>query len=194
MANKEYLLSQIADAGYDVGFGAKKHFATFDIVEKTPGWIGLVSMGVGVFALFVDCLATQHISAVLIVLGICGLLINSYSEVKQNYEKVGKHLTQLFNELKALYFHVKSSGKIDFSEEEEKLSAIKSDFFSSCISKQILFSDWYAHYKFFWQHQIDWIDEQKQFSFFRDKVPLSFYGFVFLVIVGLGGCFFYLLF
>ncbi|AWN16176.1 hypothetical protein SALB1_1978 [Salinisphaera sp. LB1] len=45
---------------------------------------------------------------------------------------------------------------------------------SSNQSKQILFSDWYAHYKFFWQHQIEWIDEQKQFTFWRDKVPLSF--------------------
>jgi hypothetical protein len=30
-----------------------------------------------------------------------------------------------------------------------------------------------THYKFFWQHQIEWIDEQKQFTFWRDKVPLS---------------------
>ena len=41
------------------------------------------------------------------------------------------------------------------------------------IPKQILFSDWFAHYKFFWQHQIGWIDEQLNFKFFRDKVPLT---------------------
>ena len=170
---KDYLLAQIADAAYDVGFGAKKHFATFDIVEKAPGFIGLISIGVGIFALFVNILATQHISAVLIIIGICGLIINSYNEAKQNYEKTGVFLTELFNELKTLYFHVKSSDKSDFSEEQMQLSEIKTKFFSNCISKQILFSDWFAHYKFFWQQQIDWINEQKNFKFWRDKVPLS---------------------
>jgi len=193
---KEYLLTQIVDAAYDVGFGAKKHFATFDIVEKAPGWIGLISMGVGVFALFVDILATQHISAILIIIGICGLIINSYSEVKQNYERTGVFLTQLFNELKTLYFHVKSSDKSDFLEEEKQLSEIKSRFFSSCISKQILFSDWFAHYKFFWQQQIDWINEQKNFKFWRDKVPLSASVCCLFVVLSSGAfimyfCFFY---
>ena len=66
------------------------------------------------------------------------------------------------------------------------------------MSKQILFSDWYAHYKFFWQHQIEWVDEQKKFDFFRDKVPLSLYVFIaalILMVIGfiykanLGACF-----
>jgi len=54
------------------------------------------------------------------------------------------------------------------------LDAIQQEFFSAGETKQILFADWYAHYKFFWQHQIEWIDEQKHFRFWRDKVPLSF--------------------
>lgn len=170
---KDDLLRQIADTAYNVGFGAKKHFATYDIVEKAPGWIGFISLGVGVFALFIEMLATKHMSAILIVLGITGLLINLYSETKQAYEQKGIFLTTLFNELKSLYFSVKSSDKSDFKEEAEKLSDIESRYYSNCISKQILFSDWYAHYKFFWQHQIDWVDEQKHFNFWRDKIPLS---------------------
>lgn len=168
------MLKQITDTAYNVGFGAKKHFATYDIVEKSPGWIGFVSMGVGIFALFLDALAIKHMSAILIVLGISGLLINLYSANKQTYEQKGVALTQLFNELKSLYFSVKSLEKTDFVKEAETLSDIESRYYSNCISKQILFSDWYAHYKFFWQHQIGWIDEQKHFKFWRDKVPLSF--------------------
>ena len=171
---KDDLLKQIADTAYNVGFGAKKHFATYDIVEKAPGWIGFISLGVGVFALFIDVLATKHMSAILIVLGISGLLINLYSEVKQTYEQKGVVLTKLFNELKSLYFVVKALDKSDLTEEAEQLAEIEARYYSNCISKQILFSDWYAHYKFFWQHQIDWIDEQKYFNFWRDKVPLSF--------------------
>ena len=81
--DKAYLLKRIADTGYNVGFGAKKHFATYDIVEKAPGWIGFISLAIGVFALFIDSLATKHISAVLIVAGISGLLVNAYAESKQ---------------------------------------------------------------------------------------------------------------
>lgn len=172
--DKSYLLKKIADTAYNVGFGAKKHFATYDIVEKAPGWIGFLSLAFGVFALFIDVLATKHISAILIVLGISGLLVNAYNDGKQKYEKSGALLTNLFNELKTLYFCVKSSSNSDFSQEINALSRIELEFSSNCISKQILFSDWYAHYKFFWQHQIEWIDEQKHFAFWRDKVPLSF--------------------
>jgi hypothetical protein len=168
------LLGKIADTAYNVGFGAKKHFATYDIVEKAPGWIGFISLAVGVFALFVDVLATKHISAILIVLGISGLLINAYSDTKQKYEETGKRLTALFKKLKGIYFSVKASSKTNFDEEINELNRIEEEFCASCISKQILFSDWYAHYKFFWQHQIDWVDEQKDFKFWRDKVPLSF--------------------
>jgi len=172
--NKDDLLLRIADTAYNVGFGAKKHFATYDIVENAPRWIGFISLAVGVFALIVDVLATKHISAILIVLGISGLLIYSYDDTKLNYEKNGKLLTQLFNDLKSLYFAVKSSNPKDYSEEIYKLTEIESTYYSSCISKQIFFSDWYAHYKFFWQHQIYWIDEQKHFRFWRDRMPLSF--------------------
>ena len=66
-----------------------------------------------------------------------------------------------------------------------RLEALQTEVFSSNQSKQILFSDWYAHYKFFWQHQIEWIDEQKQFTFWRDKVPLSLSFTVAVVVIGL---------
>ena len=49
--NKSNLLMSIAETGYNVGFGAKKHFATYDIVQKAPGWIAFVSFVVGVSAL-----------------------------------------------------------------------------------------------------------------------------------------------
>lgn len=171
--DKQNLLKRIADTAYNVGFGAKKHFATFDIVDKAPGWIGFISLTVGVFALYLDTLATKHISAMLVVLGIAGLLINTYGESKQQYESKGVLLTNLFNRLKTLYFSVKSSNNSDFSAEIIELERIELEVNSNGISKQILFSDWYAHYKFFWQHQIEWIDEQKHFRFWRDKIPLS---------------------
>lgn len=83
-------------------------------------------------------------------------------------------LTELFNRLKALYFNVKASEKADLLEFERQLQAIEDEYSKVGMSDQMLFSGWMAHYKFFWEHQIDWVDEQKHFRFFRDKLPLSF--------------------
>ena len=47
------------------------------------------------------------------------------------------------------------------------------EFYAVSISKQIYASDWFAHYKFFFQMQIDWIDEQKQFRWYKDLIPKS---------------------
>lgn len=172
--NREDLLKSIAETGYNVGFGAKKHFATYDIVAKVPGIIGFASTAVGIFALFLDFLSTKFLSAAFIVFGVAGMSMSHYDHKKEEYATAGGDLTQLFNRLRTLYFNVKAADGSDLSEFEKTLAEIQEQFGAQCISKQILFSDWYAHYKFFWQHQIEWIDEQKKFRLFRDKIPLSF--------------------
>ena len=171
---KSDLLKSIAEKGYDVGFGAKKHFATYDIIERAPGLIGFSSMAFGIFALAVNDISTELTSATFILLGVIGLYISLNDHKKSSYEQSGVALTRLYNELKALYFKVKSLDEVsDFSVLQKELSDIESRYYPACISKQILFSNWYAHYKFYWEHQIDWVNEQLNFSFFRDKVPLS---------------------
>ena len=47
---RDDLLKCIADTGYNVGFGAKKHFATYDLVEKSPGWISFLSIAFGIYS------------------------------------------------------------------------------------------------------------------------------------------------
>lgn len=181
---KEELLRCIAETGYNVGFGAKKHFATYDIVDKVPGVIGFASIAVGVFALFVDFLATKHLSAAFIILGVAGICISSYDHKKNQYSEAGKELTELFNRLKTLYFKAKSCSEEEREAIIGELSDIENQYIAKSLDDQIIFSDWYAHYKFFWQQQIDWIDEQKHFRFFRDKIPLSFMlGFVLLIVL-----------
>jgi hypothetical protein len=172
--DKNTLLKMIAETGYNVGFGAKKHFATYDIVEKAPGWIGILSLAVGVFALFIDDIANNKIlSAAITILGVGGLYISFYNDKKDNYVKAAVEILKLFNRLKSLYFKVQASSSHDFTAEHGELEKIENEFYNLAITKQIFLSDWYAHIKFFWQHQIDWIDEQKHFKFMRDKVPLS---------------------
>jgi len=173
--NKDNLLKSVADTGYNVGFGAKKHFATFDIVQKAPGWVASISLIVGVYALIWDPLSSKIIGASVVVLGIVGLYVSLYDPEKRSYEQNGVKLTQLYTRLRDLYRDIQSApAGFDLSLYQDRLKAIEGEYYASCISKQILFSDWYAHYKFFWQHQIDWIDEQKKFTLLRDKLPLSF--------------------
>jgi len=171
---KNDLLKHIAETGYNVGFGAKKHFATYDIVDKAPGFIGFLSTAVGIFGLYIDDLSGKFLSATFIILGIAGLYISFYDSKKAEYVSVATQLTQIFNELKRLYLKTKSALPGELGNIETELYALEDRYNLASMSKQIMFSDWYAHYKFFWQHQIDWVDEQKNFTFFRDKVPLSF--------------------
>lgn len=182
--NRDDLLKCIAETGYNVGFGAKKHFATYDLVEKSPGWISFISIAFGIYSLAFKELSTSFLSASFTVLGVVGLYVSMYDAKKSDYEKAGVELTKIYNQLRALYYSVQS--KSDFDDLTSLISEyqqLESQYYSIGLSKQILFSDWYAHYKFFWQHQIEWVDEQKNFSFFRDKVPLSSYIFLVVLIV-----------
>ncbi|KQW81998.1 SLATT domain-containing protein [Brevundimonas sp. Root1279] len=168
---KDGLLKSIAETGYNVGFGAKKHFATYDIVEKAPGWIGFISLAVGILSLVFEGLSAKLPSACLTIAGVVALYIAFYDRDKGKYERAGKEMTQLFNQLRDLYRQVQADADLKVS--AGSLGLIEGRFYEVAISKQILFSDWYAHYKFFAQHQIEWIDEQKHFTW-RDQVPLSF--------------------
>ena len=125
------------------------------------------------------------------MLGVVGLYVSMYDAKKSDYEKAGVELTKIYNQLRALYYSVQSkSDSDDLTNLISEYQQLESQYYSVGLSKQILFSDWCAHYKFFWQHQIEWVDEQKNFSFFRDKVPLSFYMFLVVLIV-MAICFIY---
>jgi hypothetical protein len=168
------LLKSVAETGYNVGFGAKKNFATHDIVQKVPGGLGLISLGVGLYALIYEPLNAKWIAATMVLFGIISLVITHYDQNKAEYAKEGERLTALFYELRDLYRDVKAAAdEGDLGPYRARLDTIHAAFVSTSQTKQILFADWYAHFKFFWQHQIEWIDEQKRFRFWRDKMPLS---------------------
>lgn len=180
--NKDLFLKSIAETGYNVGFGGRKHWATYDIVDKVPGFIGFGSMAFGIFALIYDELSAKYLSAALLVIGLIGLYVSFYDHKKGDYERSANKLTTLYNDLRDLYREVK--GGVDVLDSHvDRLKVIEGEYYNNCISKQVLFSDWYAHYKFFWQYQIDWVEEQKNFRLFRDKIPLSLMFWVFLVVV-----------
>ncbi|MDT3722846.1 SLATT domain-containing protein [Pseudomonas oryzihabitans] len=168
-------LKLIAQKAYDVGYSAKLHYSTYDIVEKGPGLIGLFSLIIGVFSLYIDSLGTKNISAAITGIGICSLYISFYSETKENYLDAGKKLTRLYDNLKMLHAKCKANHQFN-ADDEQELERITDEFRNCCLNKQILFASWFAHKKFFWEQQVAWIEENRKFSFWRDKLPLSLYG------------------
>lgn len=167
------MLKVIARHGYNVGFGAKKNFATYDIICKASGWISFISLSVGIFALFVPQLATNIISAILIIFGVATMYIQFYDTEKSNYAKAGTEQTKIFNELELIYLNVKTDGHYNYTNTQESLNKIMDKFYSTVISKQIFGSNWYAHYKFFCEFEKRWVEDELGLSL-KDKVPLSF--------------------
>ena len=166
------MLKLIARHGYNVGFGAKKNFATYDLICKASGWISFISLAVGVFALFIPELATNIISAILIIFGVATMYIQFYDSEKQSYESAGIEQTKIFNELEVIYRNVKSDANFDYQRTQQSIDAIMSRFYGTVISKQIFGSNWYAHYKFYCEFEKAWVEEELNLTL-KDKIPLS---------------------
>jgi hypothetical protein len=172
---KEMLLKSLATNGYNVGFGAKKNFASYDIIIKLPSWISFLVLAIGIIQLGYPIIGNcKWLSTILILVSVAALYVNVFNSTVENFEKEGIRLTKIFNQLRNLYLQVESETKTNFTCEVTEINSIMVDFYSNVISKQVFLSQWFAHFKFFYEMQIDWIDEQLKFKFFKDKVPNSF--------------------
>jgi hypothetical protein len=181
---KEKLLESIAINSYNVGFGAKKNFASHDIIVKLPSWIGFITLSIGILQLYYSVLGNnKELSVILILISVASLYLSVFNSSIEKFDKEGIRETQIFNKLKNLYFTVKSETKTDFTEEINKMNEIMNDFYSETIAKQVFMSQWYAHYKFFYEMQIEWIDEELKFNFFKDKIPNSLKHLIILILL-----------
>ena len=184
--NKQSLLRFIAKSGSKVGFGAKRHFATFDIVDKSPTIFSVSVLLIGVLKVAYNEFPYQKETSILLILiGVIGIYLNQVRQNKDEYQQVGTKLTRQFYELEELYYKVKDSDKADLSLEIDQAKSIMEDFYNYSISNQILGADFYAYIKFFTEMQIEWIDDELHFQFFRDKIPnsIKFLSFIILLIL-----------
>lgn len=177
------LLKHIAETGYNVGYSAKLHFASFEMIEKLPRLLSFISLAFGVYALAFAEISTKLTSSTLLVLGLIGIYISHKNSDKNNYEQKGIALTGFFNDLKHLMTEVKTNTK-SAQEASETLKNIEKSYNTCCASDHPMFATWFAHYKFFWEQQTAWIEEHRPFSFWRDKIPLSLWFTIFLITMG----------
>lgn len=174
---KDLFLKQLAENGYNVIYGAKKHFATYDTVVKMPGRIAFITLAIGIWQIYLPSfLYNTEVSLILIIASIIALVVSQYNNEKDRYGEVGDQLIQIHNKLREIYYQIQSSEQKvveNDSYESLRMNELLKDYYRISISKQIFISDWLAHYKLFFQSQYEWIDEQKNFTW-RDKIPLSF--------------------
>lgn len=181
---KNDFLKTIATKGYDIGFGAKKNFASFDIICKLPSWTGFLSLSIGIIQIaYEDISFNKQLSILLILVGIAILYLDVFKSKADEFEKEGVRLMLIFNKMRDLYLKAKSDPNFVYSNFEVEYQNLLSDFYSHTISKQVFLSHWYAHFKFFYETQIEWIDEQLKFRFFRDKFPNTLKTIFFLIVI-----------
>ena len=148
--NKESLLKQIAEKGYVVSFAANLNFATYDIVTVLPPKVTFISLAISIIGLVWPEISTYWISVPILLMSIACIYTERYSKSINGYGDRGRENTHQWNELKELYFRVKSSEEdSDFSEEFKQLKNISDEFNKTSEYDQIFFANWFAHYKLF---------------------------------------------
>ncbi|WP_037284720.1 SLATT domain-containing protein [Saccharibacillus sacchari] len=183
--SREEFLKLLASRGYNIYFGAKKHLSTYDIIEKFPRFIALIGVSIGVVQLWKsDIPYSDLISLALVIISIISYTITQYDGEKNAYNDSGKALTRLHDDLKALYLAAKSETHFDYERHKPELTRIMNDYSRLSISKQIFFSHTLAHIKFFGESQIEWMNDELKFKFWKDKVP-GIYKIMLLLLVTL---------
>lgn len=172
MNARESLKKRSAHIGYSLGFGAKRHFATYDIVEKTPAYFGVFSFSVGIAFLIYknDSLAT-FIGASSSVIGFALLYLNDYLNEKEKYINIGKQLNTLYGKVHAIYDKSLSCEEDEIPKLEKELTEINDEFQKISIHKQVFLSNEFAHFKLFFESQPKWFVDELELTFWRDKIP-----------------------
>lgn len=188
MNRREGLKKRTAQIGYNLAFGTKRHFATYDIVEKTPAYFGVFSFAVGIAFLIYknDSLAT-FIGASSSVIGFALLYLNDYLNEKEKYMSIGKQLNILYDKVHELYEKVQSCQEDEFPTIESDLTKINDEFQKISIHKQVFFSNESAHFKLFWESQPKWFVDELGLTFWKDKIPAIWrlYAVIILIIIGI---------
>jgi len=193
--NRKVVLKKIAESGYNIGFGGKKHFVTYDLYRIFPRLIGIATIMVGIIQLtdlfedFVNPYASDILSALLIIVGVLGLVIDLSSENKESYEVVGKKLLSYFNELRSMYNEV--DGLIDesnLSTYNDRIKQINDEADHLSMSKQAIGTHIITHLGFFYVMQSKWVVNELKLTW-KDKFPLLHWesfllcGILFLLVV-----------
>lgn len=172
--SKQALRRRSAEIGYNLGFGAKRHFSTFDMVEDLPDYFGVLTTAIGVFFLkYPNADLSDFLSVVTIGVGLGIWHLNSYSKDKSRFIEVGKELNNLFNDTRGIFEKSQTCQESEVPALETRLDEINKRFQDISIHKQVFGSGVYAHYKLFYESQAEWFEKELGLTFWKDKFPAS---------------------
>ena len=172
---------RLAELGYNMGYGAKRQFASYDLVEKFPFYFTVFTFAVGIFTLAYPEVGTpKWLSIGILVFSYIMTSVNSYSKSKEGFIESGKRIQECYGRIRNLYIEVDSKeASVVFREMEE----IEAEYHKVSLHKQVFGSDIYAHFKLFGESQSKWFVKELKLKFWRDMVPAALYKFIFMVIV-----------
>tara|TARA_Y100001973_G_C5187924_1_gene329046 strand:+ start:1560 stop:2255 length:696 start_codon:yes stop_codon:yes gene_type:complete len=170
--NEQKIKTQIAREYYNVIYGAKLHFASFDLCEKLPTFISVISLTFGVLGLAFSEFNSQSLGAILLIIGIIGISLKPRELQKDEYKATGDKLNQVGKRLENLYCEIEEKDKDSVAKARAELSQLQKEHHDIGTMAPVLLSSWYAHYKLFSEHNSDWMCRELELGFF-DKVPLS---------------------
>lgn len=181
---KKDLLKQIAEKGYTISYAANLNFSTYEIVKKTPGRIAFLTIVAGILGLGWPELTARWLSAVVLIYGVANVYIRKFTTDIDSYKNRGVDNINQLNKLKNLYLRVKVMDEnADFSHVLAEYEAIEMEFNDGSEPDQIIFSNWYAHFKLFCEKDVNWMDEQLHFGLWRDKIPETAKVFIYIAIL-----------
>ncbi|WP_242285179.1 SLATT domain-containing protein [Bacillus cereus group sp. BfR-BA-01394] len=188
--DKETLLHNIARTAYNIGFGGKKHFVTYDMYRVFPRLISIITTIIGVYQLSIWYKSVDNegvkdfISISLIAVGIIGLVLDLLGDNKQEYNIVGKKMLRYFNELGDMYNDIKNQqGPVNNLEiYEQRRREISEDVDQCSLSDQAIFTHWWTHIAFFNTMQSNWVVKELKLGF-KDRYPIFHIETLFLVII-----------
>jgi hypothetical protein len=181
--NKEQFKKEIAQNAFYIGIDAKKHFASFNILAILPNCMLLICLAIGIIQVaYHNFLNQKELSITLIIVSVVGFFINFSFKKIHSYKIAAEELTLIYNKLRKLYISATFSENGQFKTDENKYIALLDLYNITVIKNHFFIAKWWAHYKFFYDSKIDWLDNHLHFKFWKDKVPNSLkIGFCFLL-------------
>lgn len=176
---KAALLKSIAQSGYNIGFGAKKHFITFDLYRILPKFTSFFTLGIGVLQLtdwykkICGAESQELFSVFLIIIGLLAFTVDLVGKGHERYKLSGEELISKFNRLRNMYNQVKAlpvSQSTDLQIFWTELHTIEADARMVSIAEQAICTHIATNVLFFNSMQVDWLVKELNLGI-KDKFP-----------------------
>jgi hypothetical protein len=148
---------QVAREYYNVLYSAKLHFTSFDICEKLPTVISIISLSSGVIGLAFAELNSKSLAVLLLIIGIIGIILKPRELQKEQYHTIGVSLTDVSKKLEGLYCQIDMQDMASVDKARFDLRTLQEEHHSIRTLPPVFFSSWFAHYKVFSEHNSKWM-------------------------------------